>query len=119
MFSIQRFKVSLLVGASALAFASAPAQQMQVVQLSDAREVFDGRMLPSNEVATFSHSDTLFPTNTVARGEDVRQLLHGSDAAKVRVENLRFQSGGEALDLYDYLADDRVAGLLILKDGKV
>jgi CubicO group peptidase (beta-lactamase class C family) len=119
MFSIDRTRIFLLAGAAALALVPASAQQMQVVQLSDAREVFDGRMMPSNEVATFSHSDTLFPTNTVARGEDVRQLLHGSDAAKVRVENLRFQSGGEAFDLYDYLADDRVAGLLILKDGKV
>jgi hypothetical protein len=35
------------------------------------------------------------------------------------LKNVRFQSRGAEYDLFDYLADNRVAGLLILKDGKV
>jgi CubicO group peptidase (beta-lactamase class C family) len=98
----------------ALAQQPEPAQQ-----LAGARQVFDGRMLPDVEVRTFSHSDTLFPVNSVPRGGNVRELAQASDAMKLKLKNLRFQSDGEELDLYDYLADDRVAGLLILKDGKV
>jgi CubicO group peptidase (beta-lactamase class C family) len=76
-------------------------------------------MLPGVEVETFSHSDTLFPVRTVARGGSVQAFAPAPDAQKLGVEKLRFKANGEDLDLYDYLADDRVAGLLILKDGKV
>ena len=36
-------------------------------ELAGARQVFDGTMLPGVEVATFSHSDALFPVNVVPR----------------------------------------------------
>ncbi len=87
--------------------------------LAGARQVFDGTMLPDVEVNTFSHSDTLFPVNIVARAGEVRQLPQADQAVQSKVKTLHFQSQGEHFDLYDYLAEDRVAGLLILKDGKV
>jgi len=34
-------------------------------------------------------------------------------------ESFQFESAGKEYDLFDYLADNRVAGLLILKNGKV
>jgi CubicO group peptidase (beta-lactamase class C family) len=77
--------------------------------------MFDGAMLPGVEVATFSHSDTLFPVNRVLRAGPVRQL----EAAAVPLRNVHFQSGGKTYDLFDYLADNRVAGLLVLKNGRV
>jgi len=97
----------------------ASAQSAGDPTLAGPRQVFDGRMLPGVEVATFSHSDTLFPVNTVARGGAVRQFEMAPAELKAKVEKIRFKAGGKDFDLYDYLADDRVAGLLILKDGKV
>jgi hypothetical protein len=72
-------------------------------------------MLPGVEVVTFEHSDTLFPVNRVLRGGAVRAL----PAAPAPIKNVHFRSRGEEYDLFDYLADNRVAGLLVLKDGKV
>jgi CubicO group peptidase (beta-lactamase class C family) len=80
-----------------------------------ARQVFDGTMLPGVEVVTFEHSDSLFPVNRVPRGGAIRPLPPVSTPLK----NVHFQSRAEKYDLFDYLADNRVAGLLILKDGKV
>ena len=78
-------------------------------------------MLPKVEVETFAHSDTLFPVNVVARAGEPRTIEPAPTELKSRVENLHFESrrgDHQKFDLYDYLADDRVAGLLILKDGK-
>ena len=76
-------------------------------------------MLPDVEVRTFSASDTLFPVNVVKRGGVARPFEGAAGDLTARVEGLSFQSGGQRYDFYDYLAEDRVAGLLILKDGKV
>jgi CubicO group peptidase (beta-lactamase class C family) len=84
-------------------------------ELAGARQVFDGKMLPHVEVATFEHSDTLFPVAIVTRQGPVRPLPPSS----IRLKSIQFTSDGKIYDLYDYLATNRVAGLLILKDGKV
>jgi CubicO group peptidase (beta-lactamase class C family) len=84
-------------------------------QRAGARQVFDGKMLPDVEVATFEHSDALFPVNTVLRKGPVRPL----PPAPAKLTDVHFQSDGHDFDLFDYLAYNRVAGLLILKDGKV
>jgi CubicO group peptidase (beta-lactamase class C family) len=95
-----------------LALCSAPALSQQ---LAGARRVFDGKMLPNIEVATFEHSDTLFPVNLVLRKGPVRPLPPGS----TRLKEIQFKSEGKDYDLFDYLAYNRVAGLLVLKDGNV
>ena len=84
-------------------------------QLAGPRQVFDGKMLPAVEVATFEHSDTLFAVNKVLRKGPVRPL----PAAPAKFKEIHFTSDGHEYDLFDYLAYNRVAGLLILKDGKV
>jgi CubicO group peptidase (beta-lactamase class C family) len=96
-----------------LALVSASALSQQPV---GPRQMFDGKMLPGEEVATFEHSDTLFPVNIAIRKGEVRPL----PPSAVRLpQNLQFRSDGKDYDLFDYLAYNRVAGLLILKDGKV
>ena len=87
----------------------------QAQELAGARQVFDGKMLPRVEVATFERSDTLFPVKAVEHKGPVRPL----PAAANSLKNIQFESGGNKFDLFDYLAYNRVAGLLILKDGKV
>jgi CubicO group peptidase (beta-lactamase class C family) len=95
-----------------LALCSAPALAQQ---LAGAHQVFDGKMLPEVEVATFEHSDTLFSVNAVLRKGPVRPLR----PASTKLKEIQFKSGGKDYDLFDYLAYNRVAGLLVLKDGKV
>jgi CubicO group peptidase (beta-lactamase class C family) len=84
-------------------------------EIAGVRQMFDGTMLPGEEVLTFEHSDKLFPVNRVLRGSNVHPL----PAASRPLTNVHFQSRGMDYDLFDYLADNRVAGLLVLKDGKV
>jgi CubicO group peptidase (beta-lactamase class C family) len=91
-----------------------PQATLDAPQLAGARQVFDGTMLPAVEVATFSHSDTLFPVNVVPRGGAVRNF----EKSPRTLGKILFHADGQDFDLYDYLADNRIAGLLILKDGK-
>jgi CubicO group peptidase (beta-lactamase class C family) len=101
----------ILMGAPiGLGAASATAQQP-----AGARQVFDGAMLPGVEVVTFEHSDTLFPVRRVLRKGPVSPLRR----ATAELKNVHFQSRGTAYDLFDYMANNRVAGLLVLKDGAV
>jgi CubicO group peptidase (beta-lactamase class C family) len=108
--TLQMMRGKILVTALIACGASAQAQE-----LAGARQVFDGKMLPRVEVATFEHSDTLFPAKVVEHKGPVRPL----SAAANSLKNVSFESGGNQYDLFDYLAYNRVAGLLILKDGKV
>ena len=94
----------------ALSGAAAPAHQSAGV-----RQMFDGKMLPDVEVATFARSDTIFPVNVVLRKGPIRPL----PAASMKLAEIHFKSDGKDYDLFDYLAYNRVAGLLVLKDGKV
>ncbi len=72
-------------------------------------------MTPDLEVRTFARSDELFPVRLVEKGNSVRPL----PMAAVKLQNVRFEAGGKKYDLFDYLALNRVAGLLILKNGEV
>lgn len=79
------------------------------------RQVYDGRLTPDLQANTFRNIDRLFPTRTVNRGGHVARL----EASPRLLTDVRFQSNGRAVDLFDYLSLNRVAGLLVLKDGKV
>ena len=81
----------------------------------DIMAMYNGEMRPDEIVWRLSHSDELFPVRKVARGPQVRAL----PAAERKLGNVQFASGGRHYDLYDYLALNRVVGLLVLKDGKV
>jgi CubicO group peptidase (beta-lactamase class C family) len=77
--------------------------------------MYDGALTPDLAVSTFRHIDRLFPTRTIARGDRVSPLP-AADRALTRLE---FVSRGKHWDLNDYLAVNRVAGLLVLKNGRV
>jgi len=101
--------VSTLV-LSAASLVSAAAQELAGVQ-----QVYDGTMRPDVEVKTFEHSDELFPARVVERGSRTRKL----PKAKSPLKNVYFEAGGKHYDLFDYLALNRVAGLVIMKNGEV
>lgn len=84
-------------------------------EMAGARQVYDGTMRPDVEVKTFAHSDELFPMRVVQRGSAIRKL----PVAKTPLRNVQFETDGKHYDLFDYLALNRVAGLLILKNGEV
>lgn len=80
------------------------------------RDAYAGRLWPDEQVRVFSRTDRMFPTRVVRRGAGVRRLP--PSARSLDPGALRIASGGEVFDLYDYVSRNRVAGLLILKDGE-
>jgi CubicO group peptidase (beta-lactamase class C family) len=79
------------------------------------RQVYDGTMLPGVEVATFSHAEKLQPVRVVHRGRSSQPLPKRAKP----FPPIHFDVQGHRFDLYDYLATNRVAGMLVLKDGEI
>jgi len=84
-------------------------------ELAGLRQLYDGNMLPGLEVATFSHSEKLQPVRIVRRGNASQPLAKRAQP----FPPIRFDIRGHQFDLYDYLASNRVAGILVLKDGEI
>lgn len=84
-------------------------------ELANLRQLYDGTMLPGVEVATFSHSDKLQPVRIVHRGKSPLVLAKSVKPFPA----IHFDSHGHHYDLYDYLANNRVAGILVLKNGEI
>jgi CubicO group peptidase (beta-lactamase class C family) len=82
---------------------------------TDIRAVLDGHMRPDEEVRAFERSERLYPYRRVLRGKATQRLSYRES----RLKSISFESDGRRYDLFDYLAQDRVAGLLVLKDGKI
>jgi CubicO group peptidase (beta-lactamase class C family) len=87
----------------------------RAADISGLRQLYDGTMLPGVEVATFSHSENLQPVRVVHRGKSSQPL----PKAVKPFPSIHFDSQGHRLDLYDYLATNRIAGILVLKDGEI
>ncbi len=106
-------KSSQRLGALAV-FMAAWSLPLAAQQPADARQMFDGAMKPDVAVKTFEHSDTLFPVRVVVHGGTVRKF----PAGKTPLKNVVFETGGKRYDLFDYEALNRVAGLLVVKNGE-
>jgi len=83
--------------------------------LANLRQMYDGTMLPKVEVATFSNSDKLQPVRVVHRGKSSLPLPKRAKPFPA----IHFNNQGHHYDLYDYLAHNRVAGILVLKDREI
>lgn len=83
--------------------------------IAELRQLYDGTMLPGVEVATFSQSEKLQPSEVVHRGPSSQPLPKRAKPFPA----VHFEIGGHRFDLYDYLATNRVAGILVLKDGQI
>jgi hypothetical protein len=79
------------------------------------QQVYDGALMPDMVVSTFRNIERLFPTRVVRKGSHVHPL----PASERQLTNVQFTSNGIQYDLYDYLALNRVAGLLVLKNGAI
>jgi len=109
------FAKAMYAFASTLVLSAASPVPAAAQELAGAQQVYDGTMRPDVEVKTFEHSDELFPARVVERGSRTRKL----PKARAPLKNVYFEAGGKHYDLFDYLALNRVAGLLIMKNGEV
>ena len=113
MITMMLHRFSVLMASNLLAFvATSHALAAEVAAL---RQMYDGAMLPDVAVATLSHTERMLPVRVVHRGGPVRVLPRRTKA----FPEIRFEDHGRNFDLYDYLSSNRVAGLLVLKDGEI
>lgn len=76
---------------------------------------YDGTLLPDEMVATMSTDGGWFPSRTIARAPAASVLKRSGQG----LPPLAIQDHGTSFDLYDYLSVNRVAGLMVLRDGEV
>lgn len=79
------------------------------------RQMYDGMLTPDLAVSTYRNIDRIFPTRTVAHGRRVLPLPQAAHPLR----QVQFSSRERTWDLFDYLAVNRVASLLVLKDGRI
>lgn len=84
-------------------------------QIGSVRQIYDGVLTPEMAVHTFRNIDRLFPVRTVPRAATTLPL----PPAATPLKTVRFSDGGKQYTLDDYLELNRVAGLLVLKDGRI
>ncbi|MEM1143750.1 MAG: serine hydrolase [Pseudomonadota bacterium] len=70
---------------------------------------------PKQQVAGYRNSDKIFPTRIVSAGEDVLDLSY----AKRDLGGVEIVVGDSKMTVDEYFTRQSVAGLLIIKDGKI
>lgn len=90
-------------------------QAQAQVPIASMTQLFDGAMRPDVAVQTLARTEQLLPVRIVTRGSGISVLNMRHEPFPA----IRFESDGHSYDLFDYLADNRVAGLLVLKDGAI
>lgn len=85
------------------------------LDIGSARDIYNGALFPDKAVRTYSNTDRIFPTRPIKAGAKAVPL----PVSDKPLTALSFSSGGKTYDLPDYVALNRVVGLLILKDGKI
>jgi CubicO group peptidase (beta-lactamase class C family) len=111
--TMNAFVFVLMIASTGLVLAEDSAHAKETI--GSIRQVYDGALTPDVAVSTFRNIDRLFPTRVVRRGNDIYPL---GKAARP-LTKLRFTSRKKEWDLVDYLAVNRVAGLLVLKNEAI
>ena len=97
------------------AVATAGRQPHTAEPIGTVRQLYDGALPADMVAATFRNGDRLFATRRVLRGPTVKPLPR----AATPLRTVHFTSDGRRYDLEDYFALNRVAGFLVLKDGRI
>ncbi|MCA0374126.1 MAG: beta-lactamase family protein [Gemmatimonadetes bacterium] len=79
------------------------------------RQMYDGLLSPELAVNTFRNIDRIFPVRVVTHGPRVRPL----PTATRPLRDVSFVDRGTTYTLARYLDANRVAGVLVLKDGRI
>lgn len=83
--------------------------------IGSVRQIYDGVLTPQMAVNTFRNIDRLFPVRTVPRSANPLPLPHAAEPLKMPP----FSDGDRRYTLDDYLELNRVAGLLVLHNGRI
>jgi len=83
--------------------------------IGSVREIYDGTLSPDLAVNTFRNTHRLFPTRVTRPTRTPRPL----PPAATPLPEVSFDDRGRRVDLESYLEANRVAGLLVVKDGRV
>lgn len=83
--------------------------------IGSVRQIYDGVLTPEMAVNTLRNIDRLFPVRTIPRADKPMPL----PLAAAPLKTVRFSDGGKSYGLNDYLELNRVAGLLVIKDGRI
>lgn len=78
-------------------------------------EIYDGRLMPDLQINTFRNIHRLFPTRLVNRGDNVTPLPR----TERPITDFTFAIDGVRYDLFDVLAMNRVAAMMMVKDDAV
>lgn len=81
----------------------------------DARQAYAGKLSPRRQLELFRDTDWVFSTRAVPRGTKVCPLPR----AERQVVDFAVRTKDADYDLVDYVSRNRVAGLLILKQGRI
>ncbi|HRL20879.1 MAG TPA: serine hydrolase, partial [Alcaligenes sp.] len=104
------------VAGAALGLVGAPAGASSVkIDQEKINHLFDGQLMPDDMVQVLSHVDVLVPSATIRKGAAAVPF----ETSSITLPALSIRQHDKTYDLYDFLALNRVAGLMILKDGKV
>lgn len=94
---------------------SSPAYPHGTEPIGAVREIYDGTLTPELAVNTFRNIDRLFPTRRVPASANPLPLERASSP----LPPVTFTYQAQRYDLERYLEANRVAALLVLKDGRV
>ncbi|HEY0236368.1 MAG TPA: serine hydrolase [Afipia sp.] len=84
-------------------------------QIGTGQDLYDGHLTPDLTANTLRNVDRLFPTRTIAPSAHPKVFA----PSEKQITQVKFNVGDRPYDLFDFLAVNRVSGLIILKDGKV
>ena len=85
------------------------------LNIGGARDIYDGSLYPDKAVRTYSNTELIFPTRIIKAGNKPSAL----PLSEKPLTSLQFKSEGKTYDLPDYVALNRMVGLLVIKDGKI
>ena len=88
------------------------------------RLAYEGRLFPADQIHMFRNSERVFASRVVRRGGEVQPLPRAPSSMPWSIEqgpllDLRIRSREQDYDIFDYISRNRVAGLLVLKSGRV
>jgi len=83
--------------------------------IGGARDIYDGSLYPDKAVRTYSNTELIFPTRIIKAGNKPSAL----PLSDKPLTSLQFKSEGKTYDLPDFVALNRMVGLLVIKDGKI
>jgi CubicO group peptidase (beta-lactamase class C family) len=79
------------------------------------RQVYDGRLMPDIQINTFRNIQRLFPTRIVKSGPAATNFPRADKS----LEDFTFTESNRVYDIFDVLALNRVAAMMVVKDDTV